>query len=66
MFLSFLSLFQSGKVIVLTSNSTTYHVTNKKQVKTSKFKLVFTVQFTGTDVPSGTCSELQIITSEYQ
>ena len=63
-FPSFLPFFQSNKVIVLTSNSTTYHVTNKKQIK--KFTPVFTVQYTGTDAPSGTCSELQIITSKYQ
>ena len=52
-------------MIVLTSNSTTYQVTNKKLIKTSKFKLVFTVLYTGRDVPSGTCSELQIMTSKY-
>ena len=59
---------QSGKVIVLESNTTTYEVVNKKLIKSSKFKIVFTVQYMGSedDVPSGTCSDLELLTSKYQ
>ena len=55
-------------MVVLTSNSTTYHVVNKKLEKKSKFKFSFTVQYIGSESnpPSGTCSDLQVITSKYQ
>ena len=51
---------------VVLSDSSSYLVQNKKLIKPKRFKVIFSVQYTGEAVPVGTCSDLEALTSKLQ
>ena len=49
---------------MLSTISSAYRVRNKKKIK-KVFKVVFTLEYTGQEVPTGFCSDLEIEACEW-